>query len=129
MKKIINRKEQKKLRQSLRNNSTTAEKLLWSRLRERKLGGFNFRRQCGISNYIVDFYCPELKRVIEVDGNVHGEEIKKIKDKQKQEYITAIGITVIRFTNGEIFDSMDGVFERILSNHPLSTSLSKEGEP
>jgi very-short-patch-repair endonuclease len=126
--KIINRKEQKKLRQSLRNNSTSAEKLLWSELRRRKLGGLKFRRQCGISNYIVDFYCPELKLVIELDGDIHGEEIKKAKDNQKEKYITSIGMTVMRFTNGEIFDSMDGVLLSILSNHPLSPS-SKEGEP
>lgn len=129
MKKIINRKEQKKLRQSLRNNSTSAEKLLWSELRRRKLDGFKFRRQCGISNYIFDFYYPELKLAIEVDGDVHGEEITKEKDKQKDEYIRSIGITVMRFTNGEVFDSIDGVLQRILSNHPLSPSLSKEGEP
>ena len=73
MRKILNRKEQKTLRQSLRNTATTSEKLLWSKLRARKLGGFKFRRQCGIAKYVVDFYCPELNLAIEVDGDVHEE--------------------------------------------------------
>jgi len=129
MRKILNRKEQKTLRQSLRNTATTSEKLLWSKLRARKLGGFKFRRQCGIAKYVVDFYCPELNLAIEVDGDVHGEDLQKLKDKKKEKYITNLGIRVMRFTNGEITTSIDGVLERILSNHPPTPSLSKEGEP
>ena len=125
----FNRIESKKKRQYLRKNLTKAEKLLWSKLRGKRLSGLKFRRQCGIGNYVVDFYCPELKLAIEVDGDVHGYEAQRNKDMQKQEYLTNLGIKLLRFTNGYITESMAGVLQKILSNHPPSPSLSKEGEP
>ncbi|MCI0444876.1 endonuclease domain-containing protein [bacterium] len=124
----FNRIESKKKRQYLRNNVTNAEKLLWSRLRGKRLSGLKFRRQCGIGNYIVDFYCPELKLAIEIDGDVHGYQTQRNKDMRKQEYLINLGIKLLRFTNGDITESMDGVLQQILSNHPSSPSLSKEGE-
>ncbi len=87
-----------------------------------------FRRQCGIGKYVFDFYCPEFKLAIEVDGDVHGEAVQIIKDMEKELYATQLGVSVLRFTNGEILESMDGVLERILSTTPSTLSLSKEGE-
>jgi very-short-patch-repair endonuclease len=124
----FNRIESKKKRQYLRNNVTNAEKLLWSKLRGKRLSGLKFRRQCGIGNYIVDFYCPELKLAIEIDGDVHGYKAQRNKDMRKQEYLINLGIKLLRFTNGDITESMDGVLQHVLSNHPPSPSLSKEGE-
>jgi very-short-patch-repair endonuclease len=90
--------------------------------------GLKFRRQCGIGVCIVDFYCPELKLAIEIDGDVHGYEIRRIQDVDREKSLQKLGIKVLRFTNGEVIESMSAVLEHILSNHPLPPSLSKEGE-
>ena len=78
MGKIHNNKNQKSRRKNLRNNMTKAEIILWSKLKGKQLG-YKFRRQHGIGKYIIDFYCPKLKLIIEVDGDVHGfyNQIKK----------------------------------------------------
>jgi very-short-patch-repair endonuclease len=107
---------------------TKGEKLLWGRLRASRLNGLKFRRQCGIGIYIVDFYCPELKLAIEIDGDVHGYEVRRIQDEDREKSLQKLGIKVLRFTNGEVIESINGVLEQILSNHPLTPSLSKEGE-
>lgn len=113
-KKIFNRPSKKKTRQYLRNNSTNAEQVLWRFLKNRQLGGYKFRRQYSIGRYIVDFYCPRLKLVIEVDGDTHStkEEIKY--DCQRQQYIESLNIKVLRFTNIDIYESIDWVLEEIL---------------
>lgn len=128
MLRVFNRIEAKKVRQYLRRNTTPAEKRLWSKLRRSNLNGLKFRRQCGIGKYVFDFYCPEFKLAIEVDGDVHGEAIQIIKDMEKELYATQLGVTVLRFTNGQILESMDCVLEKILSTTPSAPSLSKEGE-
>lgn len=128
MRRVFNPIETKNVRQYLRRNSTPAEKRLWSMLRRSNLNGLKFRRQCGIGKYVFDFYCPEFKLAIEVDGDVHAEAGQIIKDMGKQLYFTQLGVTVLRFTNGEILESMDGVLEKILSTTPSAPSLSKEGE-
>ena len=128
MVRTFNRTQTKRKRQYLRRNLTSAEKLLWPKLRGRRLSGLKFRRQCGIGNYVVDFYCPEIKLAIEIDGDVHGYNPQRRKDKQKEEYLRTLGVKLLRFTNGNITDSMDWVLKKIASNHPPTPSLSKEGE-
>lgn len=71
MSKLHNRKHLKDFRKELRNNSTKAESRLWKVLRKRQLEGRKFRRQHSIGNYIVDFYCPEEKLIVELDGAIH----------------------------------------------------------
>ena len=88
---IFNKKEHIKKRQYLRNNMTKAEIVLWSRLKGKQLNGWKFRRQCGINNYIVDFYCPELKFAIEIDGDVHAYSSRIVYDKQRQKENRSIG--------------------------------------
>ncbi len=127
MPRVFNKIETKNVRQYLRRNTTPAEKRLWSKLRRRKLNGLKFRRQCGIGKYVFDFYCPEFKLAIEIDGDVHGYAAQKIRDLEKEKFATQLGITVLRFTNGEILESVDGVLDKILSTTPSSPSLSKEG--
>jgi very-short-patch-repair endonuclease len=68
---VHNLKINKKKRQYLRNNATKAEKILWQKLKNSRLG-YKFRRQHSIKEYITDFYCPKLKLIIEIDGDVHG---------------------------------------------------------
>lgn len=71
MTQIFNQTKSKKIRKILRNETTSSENVLWQKLRKRQVGGLRFRRQVSIDNSIVDFYCPEINLVIEVDGNTH----------------------------------------------------------
>lgn len=108
---IFNRKNQKGLRQKLRNNATVAEKLLWSKLKGSQTG-FKFRRQHGIGKYIVDFCCPKLKLVIEIDGDSHFlDETAKEKDRQRELYIHNQGFTIKRYNNIDIQSNLIGVLD------------------
>lgn len=112
--KIFNSKKTKAQRRHLRNNLTEAESRLWSKLKGRQVFDYKFRRQHGIGNYIVDFYCPKLKLVIEVDGESHLSQ-KEIKhDIKRDKYLGDLGITVFRFNNQQIYDNLDGVLTEIV---------------
>ena len=108
----------------LRKDQTSAEKKLWERLRDRRLGGYKFRRQYAIGRYIADFYCSEAKLVIEVDGPIHQEQ--REYDDYRENEIMLRDITVIRFTNDEIDTNIDLVLKlieqrviEILQNHEM----------
>jgi very-short-patch-repair endonuclease len=111
---LRNPKTQKPLRQRLRNNPTEPERLLWNRLKGAQLG-VKFRRQMGIENYIVDFYCPERHLVIELDGDSHFTEEGKANDAERDAFLHANKIQVLRFTNAQVTENMDGVLATILS--------------
>jgi len=81
--KTFNRKILKEKRKILRNNPTQVEAFLWGYLRNSRCEGRKFRRQSSIKNYIVDFYCPEEKLVIELDGDFHFDA-KAMKDDEKE---------------------------------------------
>ena len=127
MTEIFNKKKYIKLRQHLRKNMTEAEIFLWSKIKGKQLNGLKFRRQCGINNYIVDFYCPELKLAIEIDGDVHGYYSQIVSDKQRQRAIEALGIKVLRYTNNDIIRNIDSVLQDIISTTPAPL-LRKEGK-
>jgi very-short-patch-repair endonuclease len=103
----------------LRKKQTTAERLLWKRLRNKKLSGYKFNRQFPIfykwNNierfFIADFYCHELSLIIEVDGGVH--EQQKEYDKIRQHILELMNCKIIRFTNKEITDEIDAVLKKI----------------
>jgi very-short-patch-repair endonuclease len=120
MTEIFNKKEYIKRRQYLRNNMTKAEIVLWSKLKGKQLNGLKFRRQCSINNYIVDFYCPELKLAIEIDGDVHAYNSRIIYDKQRQKEIEALGIKVLRYTNTDVVKNIEGVLYDIVQTTPHS---------
>ncbi len=105
----INPKKTKKQRQYLRNNMTKWEVRLWNDLKDKKMLGFKVRRQYGIENYIVDFYCPALKLAIEIDGDVHYFDEKVKKDKKKNETLNAEGIKVIRIENLDFEEDYESV--------------------
>ena len=109
---IYNNPNTKEKRQNLRNNQTEAEKKLWKYLRGEQLG-VKFRRQYGIGNYITDFYCPQLKLVIEVDGGQHYTEEGLEYDKIREEYMKSLGIKTIRFSNADVLTNIEGVLEII----------------
>jgi very-short-patch-repair endonuclease len=113
-KKIIPyRPELTQLAKEFRNNLTRTEKILWERLKRRKLLGYDFHRQKPIGHYIVDFYCPKLMLAIEIDGNVHDEEQAIIKDEIRQDAIEQFGVRFLRFKNFEIEKDIDGVVKEI----------------
>lgn len=97
----------------LRKNMTESEKLLWTEIRNRKLNGFKFRRQHPIDIFIADFYCHEIKLVIELDGNIHDSEENKEYDEGRTAELGYLGVKVIRFTNEEVINSMNEVLARI----------------
>jgi very-short-patch-repair endonuclease len=110
---IYNRPGQKRLRQHLRNTATDAEQLLWSSLKGNQLLGYKFRRQQGIGRFIIDFYCPAKKVSIEIDGATHWTEEEQKRDRERQSYIEALGIRVLRFTNDDVYTNKDGVLNTI----------------
>jgi len=111
---IHNRQVLKFRRKELRNNSTPAEKLLWSMLQHSNLGGYKFRRQHSVGAYILDFYCPSEKLAVELDGDSHftGEAIEY--DRERTAYLNALNIKVLRFLNTDVYDNLNVVCEKIL---------------
>ena len=111
---IHNRSVLKSRRQELRNNSTPAEKLLWSRLQRSNLGGYKFRRQHSVGSYILDFYCPAVRLAIELDGDSHFSDAAMEYDRERTAYLNALQIKVLRFLNTEVYADPEVVCERIL---------------
>src|SRR3989338_6220108 len=108
-------KNLKQLSRNLRKNMTDAEKAVWSNIRGKQLKRYQFYRQKIIGNYIVDFYCPKSKLVIEVDGGQHYSAKGKEKDKRRDDYMTREEITVLRFSDREVLGNLDAVLEKIWS--------------
>lgn len=98
----------------LRQRLTDTERLMWYRLRDRRLGGFKFRRQRPVGNYIVDFICIECRLVIELDGSQHNEETHKQYDQTRDSWLRDDGFLVIRFWNCQIFQDLDSVLDFVL---------------
>ena len=90
-----------------------AETVLWLKLKNKQRKGFKFRRQYSVNKYIVDFYCPELKLAVEVDGDSHYFDSNIESDKKRQEYIESQGISVLRFTNNDVYKNLDEVLSTI----------------
>jgi very-short-patch-repair endonuclease len=111
VKRFINDTSQKGKRILLRRNETTEEQIIWKMLRNRSTG-YKWRRQVSIGRYVADFYCSELKMVIEVDGSQHIESAEY--DKMRSELFESIGILTLRFWNNEVRESRDGVYMRII---------------
>ena len=110
---IHNRPELKTFRRNLRNNSTSAEAILWLKIKNSQLDGRKFRRQHSVGYYILDFYCPKEKLCIELDGAGHFTEEGLAYDKERTDYINTLKIKVIRFENKEVFENMESVLEQI----------------
>jgi len=102
--------------QQLRKNMTLAETLLWSKIRMKQLKNRWFYRQKPIGEYIADFYCPRAKLVIEVDGGQHFHKEMIKYDGLRNEYMTSLGLRVLRFTNIEVLTNINGVIEVIERN-------------
>jgi very-short-patch-repair endonuclease len=108
-----NRPYLKPRRKELRNDATPAEKLLWLFLKHSQLDGRKFRRQHSYGPYIMDFYCPTERLCIELDGDSHDSPEAQSHDRAKDEYLQSHYIKVLRFTNEEVYASVERVFEKI----------------
>jgi len=96
----------------LRKHQTPAETRLWNALSRRQLAGLKFRRQHPVGQFIVDFYCPAYKLVIEVDGDIH--TYQKAYDNARTEQLQSFGYRVLRFTNEEVLSDLQTVLARIM---------------
>ena len=103
----------KPLARNLRTTMTNAEHLIWSKIRRKQIGDLQFYRQKNIGHYIVDFYCPKGKLIIEVDGGQHYEKAGMKKDQERDRYLQGLGLTVLRFSDIDVLKNIDGVIERI----------------
>lgn len=113
--------ERSKVRRKFRKDATPTEGIMWSRLRNRQLG-VKFRRQHPIDSYILDFYCPELRLAIEIDGDVHALPDQIVKDALREQHLRTQEITVFRVTNNEVRTNLNGALEKILA---LTLTLSQ----
>jgi very-short-patch-repair endonuclease len=102
---------------------------LWQKLRDKGFMGYKFFRQYGIGEYIADFYCPEHKLVIEIDGSHHYSEDGREYDESREEYMNSLAIKTIRFTNLDVLRNIEGVLSEIEKELelPLTPSLPKRG--
>ena len=115
MARLHNRSNLKTWRRELRNEATKAENLLWQGLRRRQLSGRKFRRQHSIGVFIVDFYCPEERLVVEIDGGIHDDPARAEYDARRQKWLEKRGIRVVRIDNDSVLRSPDDVLEYIRS--------------
>ena len=97
----------------LRKNMTDSERKLWLQLRGKQLLGVKFYRQKPIGNYIVDFFAPKAKLVIEVDGSQHTESRQAEKDKGRDDFLSSAGLRVLRFNSNEVLTQTDEVVKVI----------------
>lgn len=114
MTRLFNKKSEKEKRRYLRNNQTFSEKLVWLNLRKKQVYGERFLRQFSINKFVVDFYCPRLRLVIEIDGDSHFESKEEILyDKEREKYLCSLGLKIIRFNNKEVNQNLDKVISDI----------------
>jgi|SRR5579885_2070104 len=100
-------------RKELRNNPTPAEAILWKHLQGRRLLGKKFRRQFGISRYILDFFCVDCGIAIELDGAPHFQELRAEYEGRRSAFLAGLGIEVIRFENRIVHENIEAVLETI----------------
>ena len=98
---------------ALRKSMTDAERQLWSHLRGKQLLGVQFYRQKPIGHFIVDFYAPTAKLVIELDGCQHQEPEHRQKDMARDQYLADEGLKVMRFDNLQVLNEIDAVLEEV----------------
>jgi len=110
---------------TLRSNMTETEVRLWNRIRKKQINGLQFFRQRPIGNFVVDFYCPKMQLVIEIDGGQHfWDKNTKENDFKKNDYLkNRLNLNVLRFSNIEVFNNMEGVIGKIIEETQKSPSI------
>jgi very-short-patch-repair endonuclease len=110
---LLYNKKLKEPARTLRTEMTDAEQALWSRLRRKQILGIQFYRQKPVGPYIVDFYAPAVKLVIEADGSQHMEDGNREYDAVRDEFLKENGLLVLRFDNRQVLTETDAVMEEI----------------
>ena len=99
-----------------RREATESEAVLWAALRGKRLGGVKFRRQHPMGIYILDFWCPERRLCIELDGGYHEDTLQRASDEERDRTLRKNAVRVLRFTNDEVLTGLENVKNRILQN-------------
>ena len=108
---------------------TDAEKFLWSKVRMKQIAGLQFYRQAIIGDYIVDIYCPAARLVVEIDGGQHYHAEGQESDKTRDNQLFCLGLKVLRFSNLDVLQNIDGVLEQICLNiNPPESPFVKGGK-
>ena len=110
---LYNDPSNKLTRRRLRKDATDAERKLWALLRNRQMDGLKFIRQYSVGSYVLDFYCPEKRLALEIDGGQHGDVDSQRHDAQRDSYLKGLGIHVVRFWNNDVLRNTEGVVQRI----------------
>lgn len=97
----------------LRQKATEAEKLLWDRLRRKHVSGLKFRRQHPIKFYVVDFCCPRVHLIVELDGSVHDDPDNAFLDRERETNLMTWGYAILRIRNQRVLKNIDGVMTEI----------------
>jgi very-short-patch-repair endonuclease len=103
----------KPLARNLRANQTDAEQALWQKLRRKQINGAQFYRQKPLGQFIVDFYCPAARLVVEVDGGGHFTDEGAASDRERDAHLAGLELVVLRFSNLEVLANMNAVLEEI----------------
>lgn len=119
---LHNHPKLKQKRKDLRNNSTPAEIRMWEYLKNKQLKNRKFRRQHSIGDYILDFYCPQEKLAIEIDGAYHRNFVNEKHDLSRTQFLNSNEIKVIRFDNKDVFDDIENVILKIITNFDNTTT-------
>jgi very-short-patch-repair endonuclease len=98
----------------MRRNMTSAERIIWNRLKSRALGGHRFNRQVESGPYIIDFVCREKRVIFEVDGATHGETSQVKDDRRRTAFLESKGYKVVRAWNQDVYENLDAVLYRLL---------------
>jgi very-short-patch-repair endonuclease len=99
--------------QKLRRSMTLAERKLWYRINRKQLAGKQFYRQKPLGPYVVDFYCPKAKLVIELDGGQHYSPAGTAKDRERDAYLADLGLKVLRFSDRDVLCQIEEVVSAI----------------
>ncbi len=110
---VFNRPSTRPKRKNLRSSQTEAETVLWERLRDRGFMGYKFYRQYGIGEYIADFYCPQQRLVIEIDGGQHHTGEVREYDDSREKFMSSLAIKTIRFSNRDVLQNIERVMAEI----------------
>jgi very-short-patch-repair endonuclease len=100
---------------SLRKNMPPAERIIWSRLKQRGLMGYRFNRQVEVGRFIVDFLCREKRLIFEIDGDSHCSALQTQADVTRSAYLEVKGFVIVRAWNTEVYSNLEGVLDNLLS--------------
>jgi very-short-patch-repair endonuclease len=127
--KLSNLSKLRPQRRELRNNLTPAEAKFWKAVQNKNLDGRKFRRQHSVGKYILDFYCPQEKLAVELDGEPHFTDAGRDRDRERRFYLESCGIKVLRFENRLVFEDLEWVLGVIKNNFGWRENNHEKTDP